>query len=278
MAISTVIGGFAKVPAVGIRPVMPGGFVKRADGGPALVYPGGFIQVSSGTPDPLAGLPFGLRLQTHNGDNVPLGLWQDVARTIPAVNEFDLVAAWEDVLSESGIVATQADPDKQPTLVFINGVPFVEFDGIDDFLVHGVGSAVPSSIFAVCRYTAGTGFQCLAGFGNPSGTNIYSRLNLPGGPWGTFLEANVPTNTDNAAFKVLGLVTHAPNNVDLITNGVVDTNTAGIAYYTTAGGNIGREAVADVFGGPCGALYYGPTTLPAVTINAYLSTIFAPVL
>lgn len=82
----------------------------------------------------LAGLTFTMRMQTHNGDNVPLGLWQDTAMTIPATQEFDPVAAWSDELSNSGMVLTTDHVDHIPLLIFVNGVPTVEFDGIDDYM------------------------------------------------------------------------------------------------------------------------------------------------
>ncbi|MBX3740258.1 MAG: hypothetical protein KF712_04660 [Akkermansiaceae bacterium] len=86
-------------------------------------------------PDPLAGLDFSLRLQTHRGDGVPFGLYKDVACTIPAMEDGDSVAAWRDELSGSGLVLEQSIPAKRPTLQFVSGVPVLEFDGIDDFLI-----------------------------------------------------------------------------------------------------------------------------------------------
>lgn len=93
-----------------------------------------YLATSSGLVDPIADYAFVVRLQTHVGDNVPLGLYQDTACTIPAINDFDPVAAWKDELSGSGFVATQEDPDKQFVLTFYDGVPVIESDGIDDCL------------------------------------------------------------------------------------------------------------------------------------------------
>lgn len=88
-----------------------------------------------GVADPLAGIVFALRLQTHKGDNVPLGLWQDTAGTIPAVLDGDPVARWDDVLGTSGLSALQANTMQQPLLRFVNGTPVVRFDGVDDQMV-----------------------------------------------------------------------------------------------------------------------------------------------
>ncbi|RYD33658.1 MAG: hypothetical protein EOP87_10615 [Verrucomicrobiaceae bacterium] len=85
--------------------------------------------------DPLAGMAFSLRLQTHRGDGIPLGLYQDVSCTAPAMAEGDLIAAWRDELSGSGLVAVQEVSSKRPTLRFVSGKPVLEFDGSDDFLI-----------------------------------------------------------------------------------------------------------------------------------------------
>lgn len=63
-----------------------------------------------------------------------VGLYQDLACTIPAARWGDSVAAWRDELSDSGIVAIQSVTTKRPTLQFENGVPYLQFDGVDDFL------------------------------------------------------------------------------------------------------------------------------------------------
>lgn len=75
--------------------------------------------------DPLAGIVLSLRLQTHNGDNVPLGLYQDTACTVPATEAGDLIAAWRDEISDSGLTALQATEGKRPELQFVSGVPCV---------------------------------------------------------------------------------------------------------------------------------------------------------
>lgn len=84
--------------------------------------------------DPIAGLDFSLRLQTHRGDGAPLGLYLDTACTTPATTAGDPIAAWRDELSGSGIVAIQPTSTKRPTLRFTSGIPWLEFDGVDDLL------------------------------------------------------------------------------------------------------------------------------------------------
>jgi len=119
------------------------------------------LSQGSGPPvDPLADVPFAIRLQTHNGNNVPLGLFQDTACTIPATSDFELVAAWRDELSGSGLVLTQSNVNQRPMLFFINGVPTLFFDGSDDRLqgsLTGIG---------VTSYTISCAGQILSGTEN----------------------------------------------------------------------------------------------------------------
>lgn len=131
----------------------------------------------SGEQDPLAGLSFALRLQTHNGDNVPLGLYQDEAGTIPAVTEFDLVAALKDELGGSGLVLTQSDPDKRMVLRFNGGVPWLEPDGVDDYYeiasVAGMGSDNFSIIVAAAT-TSLSGYRAVCSAGSDANASGYA--------------------------------------------------------------------------------------------------------
>lgn len=106
----------------------------------------------SGATDPLAGVVFALRLQTHAGDNVPVGLYQDVACTIPATADGHVVAAWRDELGGSGKTYSQSDVSKRPLLKIVSGAPVVRFDGIDDVLELVTGWDISSALLAVsCR-------------------------------------------------------------------------------------------------------------------------------
>tara|TARA_R110001599_G_scaffold43384_1_gene129885 strand:- start:630 stop:1319 length:690 start_codon:yes stop_codon:yes gene_type:complete len=87
------------------------------------------VSAGSSVVDSLLGLTFKLRLQTHIGDGVPVGLYQDIAKTIPATLEGDPIAVWADELSASGQEVIQANASLQPTLSFDSGLPFVDFAG-----------------------------------------------------------------------------------------------------------------------------------------------------
>lgn len=64
----------------------------------------------------------------------PLGLYQDTACTIPALLDGDPIGAWRDEITGNALVFAQADSMRRPVLRFVNGVPCVETDGIDDLL------------------------------------------------------------------------------------------------------------------------------------------------
>lgn len=114
---------------------------------------GGVFDAPSTPPwvDPLANIPFALRLQTHRGDGVPLGLYQDAACTVPATLAGQAVAAWRDELSGSGLIATQSVSTKRPILRFTAGVPWLEFDGVDDYL--DVTMPVVGAVSAAMTFT-----------------------------------------------------------------------------------------------------------------------------
>jgi hypothetical protein len=274
------------------KPVPPSGWVatpgmRSSWSSPALRHiqelPGRLVSISNAG-DPLEGIIFAYgRFQTHNGDNVPLGLWQDVAATIPAVDPFTPVAAWTDELTGSGAIAVQADPDKQPILEFVNGVPALYFDGIDDCMSHGLGSNVPASIFSVARHTASLAYRMIAGFGTagaPGGPHMYSCLG-PDPEWGGFYGANVKASTSLNVFKFAGEVVRAPNDVDFYTNEAMVNRVNGTSYDASNGQFIGSEAGggAAFHIGYIGAILAGPATDYDVTlIREYLSDIYADVL
>lgn len=82
-------------------------------------------RVGDGDTDPIAQYDFALRLQTHKGDNAPLGLYKDTALTTPALLGGDPVLAWRDELSGSGLVFSQSDPTRGFTLQYRAGRPVI---------------------------------------------------------------------------------------------------------------------------------------------------------
>jgi lysophospholipase L1-like esterase len=73
---------------------------------------------------------FQVRLQTHLGDGVPIGLYKDAACTLPATLAGDDVRGWKDVLSGSGFTLTVQSGDPAAKLRFFDGRPCVELNGL----------------------------------------------------------------------------------------------------------------------------------------------------
>lgn len=92
---------------------------------------------------------------------VKLGyVWQDVARTTPAVNVGDPVACLDDQ-SGKGRHLTQATASSRPTLQKVGGVWCLTFDGVDDTLtrtgmvtfgLNGISWVVAASLSAAGSY------------------------------------------------------------------------------------------------------------------------------
>lgn len=225
--------------------------------------------------DPLAGLTFAIRLQTHSGDNVPLGLWQDTAMTIPALNDFDPIAAWSDELSDSGQVALQSDTNKRPILLFVDGVPTVDFDGIDDVLVHTAALSAPCSVYIISK-TTDPATQCAVGF-DGAGMNIYTVI---GGGWGMWVTGVVEGGTTNDVFKVLGSKITDFDDIDMITDGVSINRTNGAAFDTFFGPVVGAAtegSVQPMLGPICAVLGAAAPTDDAL-IQSYLPSIYSGIL
>lgn len=107
-----------------------------------------FSAAQSIVTDPLSSITSLLRIQTHDGDNVPVGLYQDVAMTIPATDAGHVVAAWRDEIGESGVVFTQATAANRPILQFEGGIPVLDFDGVNDSLTS-IAAIIGSVRYAV---------------------------------------------------------------------------------------------------------------------------------
>lgn len=131
-------------------PVYTAPATTTVQGGPALaVYPINAWPPSNAapafTPLNIAGLALWLK-----ADGV---LWQDAARTVPAVADADPVGAWDDA-SGNGRNAVQATAAKRPILKLNvqNGKPGVRCDGVDDFLAATVNQAFSNvSLFVVSK-------------------------------------------------------------------------------------------------------------------------------
>lgn len=127
-----------------------------------------------------------LRLQTHNGDNVPVGLYQDLAMQFPANSDGDFVAVWQDIYLPDGIKLTQSNNSRRPELKFVSGVPVVRFNGTGSYLSGAVffepGGAigtvaynVSDSVYSVWDTSPTNAYFSLSGAGS-MGAMRNSRL------------------------------------------------------------------------------------------------------
>lgn len=64
----------------------------------------------------------------------PFSIYQDVALTLPALDQGNLIRGWRDELSGSGRVAIQSSSTACPSVRFIAGKPVPRFDGVDDYM------------------------------------------------------------------------------------------------------------------------------------------------
>lgn len=95
-------------------------------------------------PDPLRSIPFHRRYQTHNGNGVPLGI---------TTNGPDgPVTSFRDLLSGSNGELTQSDGTKRPSPFTQSGVPFLRFNGSDDFLTETFTLAQPAAVILAYRH------------------------------------------------------------------------------------------------------------------------------
>lgn len=232
--------------------------------------------------DPLAAYAWDLRFQTHrgDGDNTPRWLWQDEEMTVPAVNALDPICVWEGLAH--GRNAVQTDPDKQPYLDFVNGSPVVVGDGLDDrMIITGAGGPNSALISAIARCSlAGVGWQGIIGYGGNTGQGpmVYSRVNSTTN-WGAYFDATLLSTQNNQVFKVLSAVVRAPNDVDLVTDGLVVNHTSGTGYYTTSGSQLFGEATGfTCLNGAAACVLAGPVSIPRSETDAILTSLFAGIL
>lgn len=106
-----------------------GDVVLHATDGTHTVNSDSFTVASS---DPLAGIPFTVRIETHNGET-PLGLWKDEAKTIPATANADVIAVISGEFSSGAITLSQSTSGDRGTFLFQSRRPTVLFDGVNDF-------------------------------------------------------------------------------------------------------------------------------------------------
>jgi len=200
------------------------------------------IQPLLGGGDPLAGIPFALRLQTHRGDNVPLGMYQDTACTVPAVTDGDAVAAWRDELSGSGFTVTQSDVQKRPLLIFDSGVPSLWFDGVDDYFLNPslASSALEFQFFSKNQFDIVTAVQTATfsmGEGIFGTRNTIGTGNVDGG-----VHRNILIGASGGAYLTDGTATTNPEQWTLASSSGTTTLRVGQVQVGTWGSSFGTPS------------------------------------
>jgi hypothetical protein len=258
--------------------------------GKGILSGSGILTRSAGWVDPLAGLPFTLRLQTHRGDGIPLGLYQDTACTIPATADGHSVAAWRDELSDSGLVAVQSVSTKRPTLKFVSGKPVVRFDGIDDFLliatvptISGIVGFASSAMFGSSTQANGRLLSMAAASGNDfEGPTGYIAGLRPGtsSTVGAFYalsgygaQSVMEDEWLTFASRATGAAIETWKNGDDKTTSSVDTSGIASTRIKIAG-SFAFSEVDDLWGGDISSAMLGPWTEGQILqIQEYLTTL-----
>jgi len=123
----------------------------------------------------LFGINFGLRLQTHNGDRIPINMFKDIARTQPATLAGDAIASWYDPYS--GKAAEQPTLANRPKLQFLSGVPYVVPDGVDDYFSVADAADISlqndSSVFYTVRNLSAGQIMAKDNAATPGAYNLY---------------------------------------------------------------------------------------------------------
>lgn len=234
--------------------------------------------------DPLEGIGT-LRLQTCLGygptAHAPLGLYKDVACTIPATLAGDSIAAWKDVITGSNKIVSQTDPVWRPTLQFAaNGIPVVRFvgfqqklqdDGTFDFTAPyhlGVTARSNGSPFGARAVAAILDWSVFIGIG--SGNNVATFVGN-----GTFW--NDTANNTPATLWTTGRAVSMSNSGTVLqpyVDGVAQTAKVGIGNTNSAniGIIVGAYYAGSVWNGDISAVIFGPTADQAA-IDAFLITL-----
>lgn len=219
---------------------------------------------ASGDPDPLAGISFIFRLQTHlPGSNSPLGLFQDTACTIPATQDGDPIAAWKDVLS-TGLVISQSDVQKQPILFFDNGIPTVLPDGVDDnFPLPDLSALLNGELTIAFQRSGSSAFGVYNFEGDASSDNAIALpdAGIPGA-YDPFGLATARPFFSATAFSASGWHTYNVSvNASVWRNSVdgseITTSAGNAVQFPATKGAIFKDRGGNFFGGNCVSVIFG---------------------
>jgi hypothetical protein len=193
-----------------------------------------------------------------NPKSIPgLALWLDASDastlfqasngTTPAAADTDPIGYWGDK-SGNGRNATQGTAGKRPILktAIKNGRNAIRFDGIAHQLAHTLDTASSAyTVLAVVGGGSGTNYRAL--FSSTGGAFIasYFLTNTP--KWGVYANAEVASSYSLVGvWSVISVAARNFNDIDLGTNGVIETKATGAGWYGN-GSFVGSGELNDQF-------------------------------
>jgi hypothetical protein len=197
-----------------------------------------------------------LFLSVHRGDNVPYGVFQDVAGTVPATAEGHKVACWKD-MRPGGLSFTQPAPANQPYLHFTEGVPSIQFSG-SHFLTLSHHFNITQAL-VITAFTNGldAGYCVFDGPVNVVGQPAYTR----------FTDANSYTALFSAVRRDA-----ASNMIAIPYHGVMSVESSPTKYQIWNNGSA-FPAVGPSFASPAGVFNIG-TNLAISSGAEYTGTVW----
>ncbi len=203
-----------------------------------------------------------------------LVLWT-AARLLPVVADGTTIPALTD-FSGTNNQTTNADPAQRAKYYagVLNGQPVARFT-TTDLSRYAFPNAVagPMTVFIVAKQTAAASKYLLTTGANGVGIRILST-----GTWVLLTNAAINSSYKiNTAFRIFGTVARAVNDIDLITDGIVENKTTGAGWASVAAsiGSYGNSA--DYFDGDLAELIIYNKALSVseyAKVGAYLNTIY----
>lgn len=223
--------------------------------------------------DPLAGIPISIRLQTHKGDKVPLGIYAEAACITPVTAPGFFVGGWKAELG-NGASYGEDDGGLQPTYnTSGSGTPIIVSNGSTSCLTSGV--IAPVSMIALVRGTAGSSFGRVFGMG--TGGSAIQRTFVPSDIWqASFLGVTFTIGAITGGFDLIeaqGFAGASYTAINGVETPIVDSIfNAGFAYTIfdfTPGG--GQNLNGDIIALFINDAPYAPADL--IKIRNYLATL-----
>lgn len=212
---------------------------------------------------------FLVRLQTHlPGSKTPIGMFQDVAGTIPATQAGDKVRFWTSVqgVDSGGLLAFFEATNAAPTLQFVNGYPVVRGNGTNSILTCS-GTLIPMSMFAVAKGAHdGAAFGRLAC--DPTGNSGVNDDSFAPNEWAYRFNGTQYLIAMTTGYDALGMQ-GAVGNTQTSINGVITTradgsmaDTGNWTLFNVTGG--GQAMPGDIVSVIFGSQAYNPTDWAAI--------------